>query len=110
MAGAEPRYGDGDSSITVEVAYARPDRQEILRLAVRAGTTAIQAVHKSGIVEIFPEIEPGKNRLGVFGKLVKDDTELREGDRVEIYRPLKADPKEVRRQRAREGRTMRKGS
>jgi putative ubiquitin-RnfH superfamily antitoxin RatB of RatAB toxin-antitoxin module len=110
MAEVDPRSTAGGASINVEVAYARPDRQEILSLSVRVGTTAIEAVHQSGIVEIFPEIEPGRNRLGVFGKLVQDDTELRDGDRVEIYRPLKADPKEVRRQRAREGRTMRKGS
>lgn len=93
----------------VEVAYARPDRQEILSLTVPPGTTVIEAVHRSGILEIFPEIELGKNQLGVFGKLVKESTSLQNGDRVEIYRPLKADPKEVRRQRAREGRTMRKG-
>lgn len=109
MADADREEAAGQAVITVEVAYARPDRQEILSLTVPPGTKAIDAVFRSGILEVFPEIEPGRNRLGVFGKLVKDDTPLREGDRVEIYRPLKADPKEVRRQRAREGRTMRKG-
>lgn len=101
--------GVGSELMTVEVAYARPDRQEIISLQLPVGTTAEEAVLQSGILKIFPEVDLAKNRLGIFGRLVKAGQSLSEGDRVEIYRPLKADPKEVRRQRAREGRTMRKG-
>lgn len=95
--------------IDVEVAYARPDAQTILKLRVPAGTTVEQAVRESGMLERFPEIELGKNQLGIFGKLNKPDATLRDGDRVEIYRPLIADPKEVRKQRAAEGKRMKKG-
>jgi len=101
--------GQNTPLIRVEVAYARPERQEIFSLDVPEGTTAQAAVEASGILAAFPEIDLNQNRLGIFGGLIKPDQALRAGDRVEIYRPLKADPKEVRRQRAREGRTMRKG-
>ena len=97
------------NEILVEVAYALPTQQLILELMVPAGTTAEQAVQLSGIQAKFPEIDLAQNKLGVFGKLVKGDTVLRERDRVEIYRPLIADPKEVRRQRAAEGKAMKKG-
>ncbi|MCP1727004.1 putative ubiquitin-RnfH superfamily antitoxin RatB of RatAB toxin-antitoxin module [Natronospira proteinivora] len=106
---AESNHGDQSPRISVEVAYARPERQEILVLEVEVGTTAEEAVNRSGIAKLFPEIDLKESRVGIFGRLVKADQVLREGDRVEVYRPLKADPKEVRRQRAREGRTMRKG-
>jgi hypothetical protein len=66
-------------------------------------------VQASGILKKFPEIDLAQNKLGIFGKLTKNDTVLRERDRVEIYRPLVADPKEVRRQRAAEGKVMKKG-
>ncbi|MGD8378017.1 MAG: RnfH family protein [Gammaproteobacteria bacterium] len=92
--------------IAVEVAHARPERQLVLRLDVPEGTTVLEAVRRSGILERFPSIDLAHNRLGVFGKLVKPDQVLREGDRVEIYRPLVADPKEARRRRAAAGRTM----
>ena len=88
--------------IRVEVAYARPDKQLILPVDVEEGATALQAVEKSGIVEHFPEIEPASAKLGIFGKAQKPATVLRAGDRVEIYRPLIADPKESRRRRAKE--------
>jgi putative ubiquitin-RnfH superfamily antitoxin RatB of RatAB toxin-antitoxin module len=88
------------SKINVEVTYALPDRQMIVRLAVDAGATAAAAIEQSGIVDSFPEIAASNARIGVFGTLVKPDTILREGDRVEIYRPLIADPKEKRRKRA----------
>lgn len=94
--------------IRVEVAYARPDRQLILSLDVEEGATLIDAVRDSGILDEFPEIDPEHAKMGVFGKSAPRDQALREGDRVEIYRPLVADPKEVRRQRARQGRTMRR--
>lgn len=93
----------------VEVAYAKPEKQMILTLKVAPGTTAEQAIIASGILQKFPEIDLAANKVGIFGKMVKPDTELREKDRVEIYRPLIADPKEVRRQRAAEGKAMKKG-
>ena len=96
-------------SIPVEIAYALPSQQIILKLQVAEGTTAEQGVIASGIMQKFPEIDLNQNKIGIFGKLVKSDTVLREKDRVEIYRPLIADPKEVRKQRAAEGKVMKKG-
>jgi len=106
--------------ITVEVAYALPQRQLIIPLQVAPGTTAQQAIEQSGILQEFPEIDLGilqefpeidldKNKIGIFARLSKKDTPLKAGDRVEIYRPLIADPKEVRRQREAEGKRMKKG-
>ncbi len=97
------------SEILIEVAYALPSQQVILPVKVIEGTTAAEAVEASGIIKKFPEIDLSQNKLGIFGKLIKSDTVLRERDRVEIYRPLIADPKEVRRQRAAEGKAMKKG-
>ncbi len=87
-------------TILVEVAYAKPDKQVILPLQVKPGTQLIEAVKLSGILEQFPEIDLEKSKLGIFSKVSKPDTVLREKDRVEIYRPLIADPKESRRKRA----------
>ncbi|WP_296935251.1 RnfH family protein [uncultured Marinobacter sp.] len=86
----------------VEVAYARPDRQEIVPVNVPEGTTALEAAKLSGITDIFPEIDPDTIDMGVFGKVIKDPAAhvLREGDRVELYRPLKIDPKQARLNRA----------
>lgn len=92
-----------------EVAYARPDVQSILRVTGPEGMTAEQAIRRSGILERFPEIDLDTADVGIFGKLAAKDTELRFGDRVEIYRPLIADPKEARRRRAAQGKSMRKG-
>ncbi|MBI3145515.1 MAG: RnfH family protein [Pseudogulbenkiania sp.] len=96
-------------SIEVEVAYARRERQLIVKLSVAEGTTAQLAVELSRIVEQFPEIDLANLQLGVFGKAVRLDSVLREHDRVEIYRPLIADPKEVRRRRAEAGKATKKG-
>lgn len=96
--------------IPVEVAYALPDRQALLPIRVAEGSTAAEAVGQSGILEMFPEIDLAVNRLGIFGRLCPAERVLEAGDRVEIYRPLVADPKEVRRRLAAEGRSMgRKG-
>lgn len=86
----------------VEVAYATPEKQEILAVEVPAETTAFDAVVRSGIVEVFPEIDPEATDMGVFGKVIKSpkDHVLRDGDRVELYRPLKIDPKQARLNRA----------
>jgi putative ubiquitin-RnfH superfamily antitoxin RatB of RatAB toxin-antitoxin module len=87
-------------TISIEVAYARPESQVILGCRVPLGTTVEQAIEISNILQKFPEIDLAKNKVGIFGKLVKTDTVLAERDRVEIYRPLIADPKESRRKRA----------
>lgn len=95
--------------IQIEVAYARPDQQLLLPLRVAAGSTVAQVIEVSGVLEKFPEIDLARNKVGIFGKLTKLDTVVRERDRIEIYRALIADPKEVRRQRAEEGKAMKKG-
>ncbi len=87
--------------MAVEVAYARPDQQVIIPVRVPAGATLEEAIERSGVLERFPEIDLARNKVGVFGKPSKLSAGLRPGDRVEIYRPLIADPKEVRRRRAR---------
>lgn len=89
-----------NNQIPVEVAYALPDEQLILSLQVEAGTTIKQAIEQSGILEKYPQINLGKDKVGVFGKAQKLDTILQTRDRIEIYRPITCDPKEVRRQRA----------
>lgn len=98
-----------EKSITVEVAYAKPEQQLIIPVKVQNNCTAIEAVKLSGILDKFPEIDTTQMEVGVFGKVVKADTVLRAMDRVEIYRPLIADPKEVRKQRAADGKAMKKG-
>ena len=96
---------DRADTITVEVTHARPERQLILVVELDAGATLEQAIHASGMLEKFPEIDLGSNKVGVFGKLAKLDDKLHPGDRVEIYRPLIADPKEARRRRAEQERS-----
>jgi putative ubiquitin-RnfH superfamily antitoxin RatB of RatAB toxin-antitoxin module len=93
----------------VEVAYAKPEEQVIIPIDVPKGTTLQQAIELSRIRERFPEIDLGTNKVGIFGKLSKLSAVLRSEDRVEIYRSLIADPKEVRKQRAAEGKRMKKG-
>jgi len=97
-------------SINVEVCYALRDRQEIVRLKLPAGCTVQRAVDASGLLQKHPEIDLAKNKIGIFAKLSKLDAPLRDHDRVEIYRPLIADPKEVRKQRAAAGKVMKKGA
>jgi len=97
------------NEIKVEVAYARPEQQVILEIMAEPGTTIEQAINQSGVLEQFPEIDLSVNKVGIFGKLSKKTLELKEGDRIEIYRPLIADPKEVRRKREAEGKRMKKG-
>lgn len=95
--------------ITIEVAYALPHQQLIIPIKIQAHATAEAAILASGIMKKFPEINLQDNKIGIFGKLAKLDTPLRDKDRVEIYRPLIADPKEVRKQRAADGKVMKKG-
>tara|TARA_B100000446_G_scaffold40601_1_gene36208 strand:+ start:2084 stop:2407 length:324 start_codon:yes stop_codon:yes gene_type:complete len=94
-------------TITVEVAYALPLKQKIVELLVEPGTTALQAAERSGLAKEFPEIDLDSAKMGIFGQALgtkglkkAHEHELQAGDRVEIYRPLIADPKEVRRKRA----------
>lgn len=98
-----------DEFLSIEVAYAMPQKQELVRLQMPPGSTVLQAVEASGLQLKYPDIDLSKNKVGIFGKLTKLDTLLRDRDRVEIYRPLIADPKEVRKKRADEGKTMKKG-
>lgn len=95
--------------IQVEVAYALPEQQVIMTLNVPTGINVEEAIKRSGMLERFPEIDLSQNKVGIFSKLTKLDAILRNKDRVEIYRPLIADPKEVRRKRAEEGKVMKKG-
>ena len=91
----------------VEVAYALPDKQSLVSLEVEKGTTLKEAIEASGILDSFEQIDLNKDRVGIFSKFATLDTVLREKDRVEIYRPLIADPKKVRKERALEGKAMR---
>ncbi|PSJ18940.1 RnfH family protein [Nitrosomonas supralitoralis] len=84
----------------IEIAYALPEIQIVKKINVPDGCTVEQAIAISVILEQFPEIDLTKNKLGIFGKFVQLDTKLRPDDRLEIYRPLIIDPKEVRRMRA----------
>ncbi len=93
--------------IRVEVAYALPHQQKIIALLVEPGTTAVQAAERSGITGYFPELDLSTAKMGIFGQALgtkglgsADCHVLHDGDRVEIYRPLSADPKETRRKRA----------
>lgn len=99
-----------DETITVEVCYARADKQEVVNVRLPAGATVLGALEASGLLGKYPEIDVKKNKFGIWNKLSKLDSALRDRDRVEIYRPLIADPKEVRKQRAAEGKVMKKGA
>ncbi len=87
----------------VEVAYATPERQEIVSVEVEEGTTVMDAARRSGITDLFPEIDLEQTDMGIFGKVIRSpaDHVLSDGDRVELYRPLKIDPKQARANRAR---------
>ncbi len=95
--------------IQVEVTYAHTERQDVVPLTLPAGATLQQALEASGLLAKYPEIDAAKGKFGIYSKLARLDTVLRDLDRVEIYRPLIADPKEVRKQRAAEGKVMKKG-
>ena len=97
-------------SINVEVAYALPEKQIIRAINVDVGTTIGAAIVQSGLMMDFPDLELEEAKVGIFGKAAVMTTVLSDGDRVEIYRPLIADPKEVRRKRAAEGKKMGKKS
>ncbi|MGA9855879.1 MAG: RnfH family protein [Gammaproteobacteria bacterium] len=91
---------NNDKEIQIEVIYASPDAQYQVTLRLSAGTTANAALEASGLLNKFPEIDLRRQRIGVFGRLVKPDYVLQDGQRLEIYRPLTHDPKQARRERA----------
>lgn len=86
--------------IVVEVAYALPQKQYLQRVTLDAGATIEQAIQASGLLALRDDIDLSKNKVGIYSRPARLDDEVHEGDRVEIYRPLIADPKELRRQRA----------
>ncbi|MCC5812600.1 MAG: RnfH family protein [Ectothiorhodospiraceae bacterium] len=95
-----PADPDASAHFPVEVAYALPDRQVVLPLTVSRGTTVEQAIMRSGILHQFPDIDLRTQAVGIYGTVVELQRPLQPEDRVEIYRPLLVDPKEVRKQRA----------
>lgn len=86
--------------VEIEIAYAKPEKQVIVTINMPQGTTLAQAVEESGLLVRFPEISGPELKIGVFGVVCKPEQVVKQGDRIEIYRPLIHDPKEARRQRA----------
>lgn len=98
-----------EASFTVEVVYALPEEQTLLSVPAWGGETVQQVIDKSGILQMYPELDREHLEVGIFGKLARLDQTVRDRDRIEIYRPLIADPKEVRKKRAAEGKRLKKG-
>ena len=90
--------------LNVEVVFAMPDAEDRVQLAMESGVRAIDAVRASGLQDRQPEIDMRNPKIGIFGDSVSPDTLLRNGDRVEVYRPLRFDPKELRRAKAKSDR------
>ena len=86
--------------INIEVAYALPDKHSLLSLTLDAQSTIEEAIKASGILELHSEIDLAENKVGIWSRMAKLKDTLSDGDRIEIYRPLIADPKEVRKRRA----------
>ncbi|EGR4180770.1 RnfH family protein [Vibrio cholerae] len=86
--------------IHVEVVYALPHEQRVLKLVVEQSATVEEIIRTSGILQMYPEIDLTVNKVGIFSRNVKLVARVRDKDRIEIYRPLLADPKEIRRKRA----------
>jgi putative ubiquitin-RnfH superfamily antitoxin RatB of RatAB toxin-antitoxin module len=93
-------------TIVVEVVYALAERQALVSITIPAGATAGDALEQSGIARQFPEQDLSACKLGIWGRLADRDQLLKDGDRVEIYRPLNIDPREARRKLAAEGKSM----
>ena len=93
----------------IDVAYALAEKQTLLTFEAEDGISLKEAIEISGILDIYPQIDLSVDKVGIFGKFAKLDTVLRDKDRVEVYRPLIADPKQVRKERAAKGRAMRSG-
>lgn len=86
--------------INVEVVYGTAQSVELIQLNIKEGATALEAIQQSGMMHLYPEIEKNEKNIGIYSTLCSENTILKEGDRVEIYRPLTIDPKEIRRKRA----------
>jgi putative ubiquitin-RnfH superfamily antitoxin RatB of RatAB toxin-antitoxin module len=99
-----------ETLITVEVVHAGVDRQVLRAVEVPTGSTVQQALSLSGMASEFPELDLTDCPIGIFGKVVSRERTLEQGDRIELYRPLLADPKEVRRLRAAKAAQARKDS
>jgi putative ubiquitin-RnfH superfamily antitoxin RatB of RatAB toxin-antitoxin module len=91
---------DEENTIHVEVVYALPHEQRVLSLVVSPSMTVEEIIRQSGVLNMYPEIDLAENKVGIFSRPVKLDATVRDRDRIEIYRPLLADPKEIRRKRA----------
>ncbi|WP_413113953.1 RnfH family protein [Thaumasiovibrio sp. DFM-14] len=91
---------NSEEMIHVEVVYALPDVQRVIKVAAKPDSSVEQIIRQSGILVMYPEIDLAKNKIGIYSRNVKLDATVREGDRIEVYRPLIADPREIRRQRA----------
>lgn len=98
-----------ENNIVVEVAYATAQKQKIITVETTQQSSLKSVVKISGITQFFDDIDLDNCDLGIFGKMVASNYELVDGDRIEIYRPLIADPKEIRRQRAEQGLPTKKG-
>ena len=98
-----------DNKLVVEVVYALPDEQTLLSLTVEEGATVKDVILQSSLLKEYPELDIESLSVGLFGKATKMTQVVREKDRVEIYRPLIADPKEVRKRKAAEGKKLKKG-
>jgi len=98
-AGASDASSPTQSSLTVTVCYALPDVQTLIPCRLPVGSTAIQAIRASAILERYPELGPQACKIGIFGKIQSLDTVLSQGDRIELYRPLTVDPKVARQRR-----------
>ena len=90
-----------DDLIAVEVAYAEQDRQSLIALEIATGSNVEQAISASGILRRFPDIKLNEQKVGIFGSVCELTTKLGNGDRVEIYRPLRLNPMDARRERVR---------
>ena len=93
-------------TLTVEITYALPEKQTLFSFEVPVGATLNEGIELSGIKAIHPELDLDTMKVGIFGKIAPRERILEEKDRIELYRPLFADPKEIRKQRAAEGKTM----
>lgn len=100
---------ENPENISIEVVYPLPHEQLLMALEVPDGSSIREGILASGVLDRYPELNIDTLEAGVFGKLAKLDQPLRARDRIEIYRPLIADPKAVRKQRAAEGKVMKKG-
>ncbi len=89
-----------EQQISIEVAYAMPDKQALLEVVIEQGTSVEQAILASGIIKRFPQIDLSKDKVGIWNRTCKLSDFPKNGDRIEVYRPLIADPKEARRLRA----------